>query len=367
MQKVADVFAVERPARIDVPDLIAEETGIQGFVFSRKLLPMGELERYANPKTAEDRQVAIRAALAARRIAEEMDGGPGLGENYIEITISNADPNAGSNTDFIYLYFGGEETFLRLHGPGSASGECFPKGKRITWDMNPSSTRPENWIEHVPTDAWDNLLLVNPSGDGILIDHIKVVHSSFTIVDWPLPGKSLWLDGSPGEKYTTLGLAYQILQKKLEAIPENLRWIPQLYWAALELGKTDGKKYGTTGKWCSEFASWCLRKAGWWEAPDPSDSDGDIGVIDMANYFASKDRLFSKQNLLEGKYTLMEGDYLRFEEHSALFVRYESDGRALTDPAKRFISIDGNNKARVRIASGEEREIRDLVSVGCTR
>lgn len=366
MTSSADVRPTRKIAKVVVPDLLAEGTGIQGFVFSRKLLQLPDLEKYTSPKTDHDLQVARNVAQMAWKIAEESDGGPGVGENYVSITISNNNANAGSGAEKLYLYFGGEGKFLRLWGLEGSAGR-FPRGTRITWDMSVGTTSPENWIETVPTDAWDDLLLVNPSGDGMLIDNIKVVHSSITIVDWPPPGESLWLDGSRDQKYGIIGLADQILTKKLEAIPADLRWVPQLHWAVLELGKTDGKKYGTTHQWCSEFASWCLRKAGWWEAPRPARLSDNIDSDDMQSFFERMGRKYTRDDIKAGRYTPIEGDYVKFPDHSALFVRFEDDGCAVTDEQKRFVSIDGNNGSKVTLASGSGREIRDMVSVGSTR
>jgi hypothetical protein len=366
MTTLADIHPVSRITKITVPEFIAEDSGLQGFAFTRKFLSGPNLNKYAFPKTKDDMKKAINVARKAWKVAEETDGGPGIGENYISIKISNNHPNAGSRAEKIYLYFGGQGKYLRLWGL-NRTGERFPKGTRITWDMGVGATSPVNWIETVPTDAWDDLLLKTESGDGMLIDNIKVVHSSITIVDWPSAGDSVWLDGSKPEKYGIIGLSDQILQKKLEAIPSNLRWIPQLHWAVLELGKTDGTKYGTTHAWCSEFASWCLRKAGWWEAPKPPRVSDNIGSGDMENYFHSMDRKYTRQQLFDGAYTLVAGDYLRFNNHSALFVNYENDGRALTDQRKRFQAIDGNWGSKVTLSSGSKRELRDLISVGCTR
>ena len=89
----------------------------------------------------------------------------------------------------------------------------------------------------------------------------------------------------------------------------------------------------------------------------------------MEAYFTSMEpsRKIEPGQLLSGEYVLTEGDYLRFNNHSALFVRYEDDGRAVTDRRKRFVAIDGNWGAKVTLSSGSRREIRDLISVGSTR
>lgn len=366
MSTPADSHPTEAPSLIRVPDLLAEQTGLQGFAFSHKLLREPDAIRLSNPRTPEDLQAVKDIARNARVFAEKSDGGPGVGENYIRIRISNAHDNAGSRTDHLLLYFGGRDKYLRLWGL-SREGERFPRGRTLTWDINGDATDPPDWIETVPTDAWDDVLLVNPSGDGLLIEKITLVHSSITLVDWPPAGAPVWLDGSKREKHGIIGLADQILATKLTTMAADIRWVPQLHHAVRELGKTDGTKYGTRDAWCSEFASWCLRKAGWWDAPKPASLADNINSANMEAYFRDKDRMFTRDQLLAGDYELTMGDYLRFNNHSALFVRYLSDGRATTDERKRFESIDGNNGSRVRFASGDSREIRDLISVGSTR
>lgn len=365
----ADVFPTEKISKIYVPDYISEETGIQGFVFSRKLLKVTNPEMFTVPKTAKEKEIALKAAELAWKIAAESEGGPTVGENSVTIRISDAHRNAGSKAEHIYMHFGEEHKFIRLWGPRDRE-EHFPRGRTLNWNLN--ETRPADFLESIPTDAWDDILLINTHGDGILIDNIKIVHSDFTIVDWPPSGQRVWLDGSRGEKYGIIGLADQILEKKLEAIETDIRWVPQLHWAVKELGKTDGTKYGTVHSWCSEFASWCLRKAGWWDAPKTRNMDDDIGSGTMEDYFNSKDRKYSKQDLLDGDYTLTEGDYLRMSNHSALFIGYVDDSRALTDPDKEIISIEGNTGAKVAIRRGRvdpdhSRYIDLLISVGSTR
>ncbi|MCK4475951.1 MAG: hypothetical protein KAU16_04415 [Methanophagales archaeon] len=365
----ADVFPVEKVSKIYVPDDISEETGIQGFVFSRKLLKVADPEKYTVPKTAKEKEIALKAAKLAWKIAAESDGGPAVGENSITIRISNAHRNAGSRAERIYMHFGGEHKFIRLWGPRDRD-EHFPRGWTLNWDLN--ETRPADFLESIPTDAWDDILLINTHGDGILIDNIKIVHSDITIVDWPPSGQRVWLDGSKGEKYGIIGLADQIIEKKLEAIDPDIRWVPQLHCAVRELGKTDGTKYGTVHAWCSEFASWCLRKAGWWDAPKTRNTDDNFGSGDMEGYFNDKDRKYTKQDLLNGNYTLTAGDYLRMPNHSALFIRYVDDGRDVTDTNKEFISIEGNTGSKVAIRRGRAnpdcpRYIDRLISVGSTR
>jgi hypothetical protein len=283
---VADLHPASKVANIHVPLVLPESTHLQGFAFSRGMLKTRARVKYPEPKNRNERRKLHEVVKKTRRLAAKNDGGPGVGRNYISIAISSDHENAGSGADYIKLYFGSKHKYLRLWG--LRSGMRFPPGVTINWDMSVGATDPANWIETVPTDAWDNIILVNPSGDGILIDNIKIVHSDFVLVDWPSPGRSIWLDGSLGERYGIIGLADQILENKLAVLSTNVRRVSQLHWAAMELGKTDGTKYDCTGAWCSEFASWCLRKSGFWEAPTvpPEDFDSHgIGSGTMRDYF----------------------------------------------------------------------------------
>ena len=362
--EVFNLYPVSRVTNVHVPLVLGESTNLQGFAFSRGLLKTRARVKYPLPKDENERRKLSEVVKEARRLAVSSDGGPGVGHNYIEIKISREHENAGSRAEHIVLYFGSNEKYLRLWG--FSSGMRFPQGRTLRWDMNPGATDPANWIETVPTDAWDNLVLVNPFGDGILIENIRIVHSDFVLVDWPPVGETIWLDGSLGERYGMIGLAGQILENKMVALPAGVRRIAQLHWAATELGKTDGTKYGCTGAWCSEFASWCLRKSGFWDAPKvpPEDSDSDgIGSGTMLDYFDGLDRKKVLSDLTNGTYRLNPGDYLRFNNHSALFLHYENDGRSVTSRSKRFVTIDGNISARVCINT---RRLSEILNVGST-
>lgn len=61
----ADVFPAEKVSKIYVPDDISEETGIQGFVFSRKLLNVANPEKYTVPKTVKEKEIALKTAKLA--------------------------------------------------------------------------------------------------------------------------------------------------------------------------------------------------------------------------------------------------------------------------------------------------------------
>ena len=341
---------VGTPAKkIDLPVDVSEETEINGYVFSKKLLKAAKLERLDLPKAIAQGKTRFQFASLAKQIASDSDGGPTVGDNSIQIRIDAADPNAGSGADYIWMYFGRDRR-IKLWG---LEHERFPKGATLSWDLNGEI----DYLETIPTDAWDEISLVTDSGDGMKIDRIVLEHSSVTILDWAVND---WLDASTLERHSRIGLAASMLATKFGQIGN--RWKPQVHWAARELGKTDGRKYGTTSQWCSEFASWCLRK-GLWGTPA-----GNIGSEDMEDYFADRGRKYTRGQILNKAYTLFEGDYLRFEwsdggHHSGLFLYYVDDANNPTEET-RLRTIEGNTGARVAVKT---RTLHDVISVGNTR
>ncbi len=332
--KEAELRPLERnqkPSVINVPEFHPEEFDISGFVFSRRFLKTANLESLDIPKTKNDWRHLMRYAEIAKSIETNARGGPTIGRNRILITIASSPPSAGSKADYIYLRFG---RYHRVKLWGVARTH-FPAGHTLGWDLNGIS----EFLEDIPTEAWDDLFLENPSGDAILLSNIFIEHSSQTILDWD---EEIWLDGSKKEPFGRIGLIAQILETKLSAIDHN--WIPQLHWAAKEIGKTDWRKYGNGSVWCSEFASWCLYKA-LWNVPH----GGSFGSNTLVNWFESQDRKYTIHDLFEGRYRLTPGDYLQVNDggHSALFVCY-LDGDPFAGPPTieketRIRTIEGNS------------------------
>ena len=351
----------QKASIIPVPEFQPESFRISGFVFSPRFLKAANLDLIEIPKTAADWQSLMRYAELAKAIETDSDGGPTVGENKIRIEIDGDHPNAGSETNYIYLRLGRNHR-IRLWG---VEGTRFPKGWWIEWDLNQIS----DFLETIPTDAWDEIFLENPSGDGILLRHILIVHSGQTILDWR---ERQWLDGSKKERFGRIGLTAQILAKKLSYIDNS--WIPQIHWAAREIGKTDWRKYGEESAWCSEFAAWCLRKA-LWEPPTTAhpacpDDHGFFGSCTLENWFLDQGRKYTKTDLTNGVYRLTPGDYLRVNngQHSALFVSY-LDGDPFNGPqtltlGTRLRTIEGNSGATVTVANS--RTIDGIYSVGST-
>lgn len=337
-------------SKIAMPDDISEQSGISGYLVSHKLHEYSGLKRVSVTKRGGLATKAHKYAALASQIASDGDGAPAVGENYIKIWIDNAHANAGSNADYIWMYFGSNRR-IKLWGIDRTR---FPKGWWLSWDLN--NVNPTGYLETIGTDAWDDITLVNDFGDGIKLDRIKIVHSGVTILDWNC---NTWLDGSKGEAHGRINLTAPMLSQKLGQVDNS--WIPQIHWAARELGKTDGTKYGSTGAWCSEFASWCLRKEMW------STPTGNIGSQVMEDFFDGIGRMYTRAQLLNGTYTLSAGDYLRFEwsdggKHSGIFMYYVDTGSPTNET--RIRTIEGNTGARVAVRT---RTLQQLLSVGNTR
>jgi len=340
------VSSVESISRIYTPHNIAEESKVSGFAFSPRLAKKLGQKKIGTPRSFFESPRPFEFADAVHTLDSDSDGGPTIGENSIKIWIDSDHPNAASEADYIWMYFGLNKR-VQLNG----SGGRFPAGVSLTWNLNDIS----EWLEdNIETDQWDEIALVTDSNDGIKIDRIQIKHSSQTILDWEC---NLWLDGSKQEEYGKLVLTGKILETKLNQI-DGL-WVPQIHWGAREIGKSDGTKYGSTGAWCSEFASWCLRKA-MWETPE-----GNIGSQPMEDYFAELGRMYTHDQLLDEAYRLVAGDYVRFEwasggHHSCIFIEYLDDPYTPTDSTT-IRTIEGNASSTVKVTT---RNFQNVLSVG---
>ncbi|SDM87704.1 hypothetical protein [Kriegella aquimaris] len=342
-----------KPIDLYIPKDIAEQTEINAWALSslNKRQPVRIDETIAKglrPIKFKRKLLSQRSVL--RSAGGDVGGAPLIRENYIEIRISDGNNSHGSNADHILLHFGDGHT-IQLNGRPTTK---FQRGDTLKWDFNSI----QDTMENIDTDAWDELMIETESGDGIKIENIKVVHSGETILDW---NYTVWLDDSIMEPSRFISLTAQILQTKLEQIDHN--WIAQIHWAAREIGKTDSTKYGTENAWCSEFASWALRKA-MWDTPE-----GNFGSQLMENYFDGIGRAHQISEIMNGSYDLNPGDYLRFEwasggQHSGLFIDFVDDPNNLTEDT-RIKTIEGNTSSTVRVRTG--RKLGDVISCGNTR
>ncbi len=290
--------------------------------------------------------------------------GPIISTNDISIKIPNSN-NADSKADYIYLYFNPDKR-LRLYGEPCEWGTViingfpepvvtdweFPKNKTIKWNLNSYAT----FLKSVQQDDWDDIVLRTVSSDGIKIERVIVNHSGEEILDYK---PNDWLD-KPNDTY--LNFAYEIIKEKMGDLnnPKNQVVIVGL----LELGKTDGYKYGTGGEWCSEFASWCLRKAGW-DTPT-----GNIGSDDMIDFFDDKGRLYSRNDVRNKTYVPKAGDYVAMDwdgdgegDHSLIFSHWKGGSvpSTITNNTE-FRTIEGNvSGGAVRT---RDRRVGDILNVG---
>jgi len=266
--------------------------------------------------------------------------GPMVGDNYVRLVIGSH-TNAGSNTDYITMNFGRGRN-IRLYGYWNGSDNVFPRGWTLTWDLAGTV------VEDYPQDTWDEISFWMPSGDGIEVDRMEIYHSGVNILYWRA---ERWLDAP---NYTSMGTAGKMLQRKLKHIEGTHH--AALHFAARELGKTNGYKYGTGNLWCSEFASWCLWKEGFWTP------EGNIGTVDMKDWFDDRGRLHTRSEVLSETYVMKEGDYLSLWDggHSALFVKWIDDTTNITS-STRFKTIEGNTGQHVDVRT---RTVADIDAVG---
>ena len=281
-----------------------------------------------------------------------------LTNNLVLITDSHV--NAGSGTGHIYLRFG-IPRWLPGGGPiwNLRLNAAFSRSTRYTFNFN--SVR-HDFFDDIPTDHWDQVRLETPSPDGIGIARIILVHSNEEILNLDFSTR-YWLDKPYGR---IIDLSYDILNHK-RSIVINTHY-PVISYAAEELGKTDGYKYGTGGLWCSEFAAWCLKKSVEWDDVPM----GSIDSEDLVDYFRSKGRLESGTDVISGEYTLKEGDYLQLngESHSGLFYHYiNGRGGSRIDPPSPptrstwIRCIEGNATRAVRVV---DRQLSTVDNVGRT-
>jgi len=269
--------------------------------------------------------------------------GPLIGTNYIRLYISHDHVNAGSNTDYIYVRFGmesgdgdGSSAYqFRLYGMRDGSDYSFPSGYMLTWDLEGR----RDFFEGMPQHHWDQISFKTPSGDGMLIYRAVVVHSGQEILDWRA---DRWLDYPD---YTTLGCAAKITERKLEHVGNSDH--AAIHFGALDIGKTNGYKYGTGRLFCSEFASWALHMEGFMTPY------GNIGTDNMKAWFSARGRLYTRSQVKAKTYVPKQGDYLSINGggHSCLFLEWVDDPSDPITDATRFKTLDGNSGQTVKVVT----------------
>jgi len=275
------------------------------------------------------------------RFRAPSDGdGPMVDENYVRIYIGSHSA-AGTNADYIIMNYGRGRN-IRLYGWWNGSDNVFPRGWTLTWDLEGTD------VNYFPQDSWDEISFWTSSGDGLQVARVQIVHSGVEILDWSV---NRWLD-APHE--TTLGTGAMQMVRKLQHVDNTDH--AAIHFAARELGKTNGYKYGSGRLWCSEFASWCLWKEGYWTP------QGNIGTDDMEGWFSARGRLYTRSQVTSESYVMKPGDYLALwgGDHSAIFVEWIDDTTNITN-STRFRTIEGNTGQRVAV---QTRDVGDIHRVG---
>jgi hypothetical protein len=295
---------------------------------------------YTIPETGFEADVNGGQGDESRFRAPSDGDGPFVGENYVRIYIGSH-VNAGSDTDYLIMNFGRGRN-MRLYGYYSGGNYSFPRGWTLTWDL--AGTVAEDY----PQETWDEISFWTNSGDGLQVARVMIVHSGVEILDWSV---NRWLD-APTE--TSLGTGAMMLERKLEHVANTDH--AAVHFGARELGKTNGYKYGDGRLWCSEFASWCLWKEGFWTPR------GNIGTDDMEAWFSDRGRLYTRSQVTSETYVMRAGDYLSLwnGDHSAIFVSWIDDTTNITT-ATRFRTIEGNTGQHVDMRT---RSVADIYRVG---
>lgn len=269
-------------------------------------------------------------------------------ENYL-VLETGSHTNAGSAVSAIELWLGDFLCYLLAPAGG------FQPNQILTYDFN-SSSCPDCW-DTMSGDDWDDVRLVNQSGDGIQVQRVQMVHAGQLVLETDV---GAWLDEHYGKE-----MVFSI-ENALDrwTLAENSR-ITAIYHAAQDLGQSGSRKYvDSYTAWCSEFASWAIRQNGL------STPSGSIGTDDMEEWFRNQGRKFTKRDVEAGKYLPEEGDYIALwatadeptGSHSVLFRGWASiatPGRPANGDT--FKTIEGNTCNAVRIRT---RNWSDVVFVG---
>ncbi len=275
--------------------------------------------------------------------AEEMDNDPDAlrGISYMLIWMRRC------NNTVISLHFGDSHTLV-------IGGYVSPGWWAISFEGA--------WFTGIPTDNWDRLYIRNEMDSSILIGYIEIIHSDYLILKkWYEPhslGRATGLN-------QRLHLFRDISNTKLQTMfnfgggflrNPKLAENPIVCCGAEELGKTDGYKYAGHNKaWCSEFASWLLRRAGL-DTPQ-----GNISVNDMEWWFSHHGVLHT--NVYST--ALSTGTYLNLwnKQHSAIFLEYVDEHPIYSNPNTQIRTIEGNAGGKVFLGT---RLLSDISSYGYT-
>lgn len=251
-------------------------------------------------------------------------------DNSILIEIGSH-ANAGSSASEIQFKVGDDFTIHLLGGAG-----VFVADSALLYPIPGSCAE---CYKSIPADDWKKLTLVTNSGDGIQIHRVVLVKSCETVLDVTVDD---WLD-----KYyqKVLDFSVDTAQDKWDDVGHTR--VTAIYYAAQDLGQTGAKKYVNADVyWCSEFASYMIRKSGL------STPTGSIATGDLRDWFQDNSRYHSRTSVENRTYTVLEGDYMSVNGggHSVLFRGWvaETPSSQNFDDDSEFTTIEGNNGNAVR-------------------
>jgi hypothetical protein len=278
-----------------------------------------------------------------RSKTEEMDNDPDTLQGISNMLIWMTQCNNAT----ISLHFGISRTL-------NIGGYTSPGWWIVSLDGDP-------WFSGIPTDDWDRLYIKNEMNSSISMGCIEIIHSDFYILQkWYKPPYRL---GSKAKFNQRLYLFRDISNTKLKTVynfgggflrNQNIASHSIVYYGAEELGKIDGYKYaGHNHAWCSEFASWLLRRAGL-DTPQ-----GNIAVGDMENWFRNHGNLSSNVYSV----IMSTGTYLNLwnRQHSSIFLEYVDVNPNYSNPNTQIRTIEGNAGGKVALCT---RVLSDISSFG---
>lgn len=285
--------------------------------------------KYIEPPTSE--QIEPDKNALGVLGADFVDHHSGLEcDNSILIEIGS-DASAGSSAAEIQFKVGNDFTIHLLGGAG-----VFVANANLLYTLPLSC---EECYKSIPADDWKKLTLVTDSSDGLQIHRVRLIKSCETVLD-------VIVDAYIDKYYQkVLDFSVDTAQDKWDDVGHTRNTV--IYYAAQDLGQTGSKKYHNADvRWCSEFASYMIRKSGL------STPGGSIGTDDLLDWFEDHGRRYTRANVVDGDYTVKAGDYMCINDggHSVIFRGWvaEAPGSPYFDDNSEFTTIEGNSGNAVR-------------------
>lgn len=333
----------------------------------------------ADPGGADDR--GARAVLLEKRPNTLSLRGRGLGEEPSLYLVLSSRPLSGAERSVLDnlsaaavadLAAGGQAPralAIRLHGKKAGRGGTFEyhfgagQDAARPWNAGPEFTI-SSWTSYEDA-VWSHAALVlDPQaargGEPVVVESVRLVRSGVLLFDSTL--RESHPHGNPVGPFLRerdlrpAGAFLPVLDlgpamTAFRSAYYECGGVPVLEAAYGELGRTDAKGYTLRGTaWCSEFASWACRRAGY-PTPDPDRTDANWRS--MRDYFDLEGTVYSVAEVLSWteetrRARVPPGSFVSLvlspdgSTHSFLLGRW-IDG----DPAASFTAVSGNNLGTV--------------------